>query len=86
MSLKGRKVLLCVSGGIAVFKAAALTSKLYQTGAEVKVLITDWATQFVTPLTFQTLSRNDVYRETFEEKYSFSSLDISILRIGQTLC
>ncbi|MGA9287656.1 MAG: bifunctional phosphopantothenoylcysteine decarboxylase/phosphopantothenate--cysteine ligase CoaBC [Anaerobacillus sp.] len=68
MSLKGRKVLLCVSGGIAVFKAAALTSKLYQTGAEVKVLMTDSATQFVTPLTFQTLSRNDVYRDTFEEK------------------
>ncbi len=68
MSLKGKKVLLCVSGGIAVFKAAALTSKLYQTGAEVKVLMTKSATEFVTPLTFQTLSRNDVYKDTFEEK------------------
>ncbi|WP_347552734.1 bifunctional phosphopantothenoylcysteine decarboxylase/phosphopantothenate--cysteine ligase CoaBC [Pseudalkalibacillus hwajinpoensis] len=68
MSLKGKKILLCVSGGIAVFKAAALTSKLFQTGAEVKVLMTDSATEFVTPLTFQTLSRNDVYKDTFEEK------------------
>ncbi len=68
VSIKGKKILLCVSGGIAVFKAAALTSKLYQTGAEVKVLMTDSATEFVTPLTFQTLSRNDVYRDTFEEK------------------
>ncbi|MCA0988020.1 bifunctional phosphopantothenoylcysteine decarboxylase/phosphopantothenate--cysteine ligase CoaBC [Guptibacillus algicola] len=68
MSLKGKRIMLCVSGGIAVFKAAALTSKLYQEGAEVKVLMTDSASQFVTPLTFQTLSRNDVYTDTFEEK------------------
>ncbi|WP_270181821.1 bifunctional phosphopantothenoylcysteine decarboxylase/phosphopantothenate--cysteine ligase CoaBC [Alkalihalobacillus sp. CinArs1] len=68
MSLKGKKIMLCVSGGIAVFKAAALTSKLFQEGAEVKVLMTHSASQFVTPLTFQTLSRNDVYQDTFEEK------------------
>ncbi|TKD71710.1 bifunctional phosphopantothenoylcysteine decarboxylase/phosphopantothenate--cysteine ligase CoaBC [Pseudalkalibacillus hwajinpoensis] len=78
MSLKGKKILLCVSGGIAVFKAAALTSKLYQTGAEVKVLMTNSATEFVTPLTFQTLSRNDVYRDTFEEKDPSSVAHIDI--------
>lgn len=68
MSIEGKRIMLCVSGGIAVFKAAALTSKLYQAGAEVKVLMTNSASQFVTPLTFQTLSRNDVYQDTFEEK------------------
>ncbi|MBN8207422.1 bifunctional phosphopantothenoylcysteine decarboxylase/phosphopantothenate--cysteine ligase CoaBC [Bacillus sp. NTK071] len=78
MSLKGKKILLCVSGGIAVFKAAALTSKLYQTGAEVKVLMTNSASEFVTPLTFQTLSRNDVYRDTFEEKDPSSVAHIDI--------
>lgn len=61
-----------------MFKAAALTSKLYQTGAEVKVLMTNSASEFVTPLTFQTLSRNDVYRDTFEEKDPSSVAHIDI--------
>jgi phosphopantothenoylcysteine decarboxylase / phosphopantothenate---cysteine ligase len=63
-----KKILLCVSGGIAVYKAAALTSKLVQAGAKVKVLLSDSAIKFVSPLTFQALSRNDVYTDTFEEK------------------
>ncbi|OZM58760.1 bifunctional phosphopantothenoylcysteine decarboxylase/phosphopantothenate--cysteine ligase CoaBC [Lottiidibacillus patelloidae] len=65
-----KKILLCVTGGIAVFKAAALTSKLTQLGASVKVIMTDSAKQFVTPLTFQALSRNPVYTDTFDEKDS----------------
>lgn len=68
--LTGKKVLLCVTGGIAVFKAAALTSKLTQAGANVKVMMTESACKFVTPLTFQALSRNDVYTDTFDEKES----------------
>ncbi len=66
--LAGKKVLLCVSGGIAVYKACTLTSKLTQSGAIVKVVMTEGATKFVTPLTFQSLSREQVYVETFEEK------------------
>ncbi|MFN7250896.1 MAG: bifunctional phosphopantothenoylcysteine decarboxylase/phosphopantothenate--cysteine ligase CoaBC [Anaerobacillus sp.] len=66
--LTGKKVLLCVSGGIAVYKACALTSKLTQAGAIVKVVMTEGATKFVTPLTFQSLSREPVYVDTFEEK------------------
>ena len=65
--LKNKKVLLCVTGGIAVFKAAALTSKLTQQGAEVKVVMSKSAMEFVTPLTFQSLSRNEVYTSTFQE-------------------
>ncbi|TLS37314.1 bifunctional phosphopantothenoylcysteine decarboxylase/phosphopantothenate--cysteine ligase CoaBC [Pseudalkalibacillus caeni] len=68
MVLKNKRILLCVTGGIAVFKAAGLASKLYQEGAEVKVMMTDSAREFVTPLTFQTLSRNTVYIDTFDEK------------------
>lgn len=68
--MNGKKILLCVTGGIAVFKAAALTSKLVQTGAEVKVILSDSAMKFVTPLTFQALSRNDVFFDTFDEKNS----------------
>ncbi|MCR6095983.1 bifunctional phosphopantothenoylcysteine decarboxylase/phosphopantothenate--cysteine ligase CoaBC [Salipaludibacillus agaradhaerens] len=63
----GKKILLCVSGGIAVFKAAALTSKLVQEGYEVKVAMTSSAQEFVTPLTFQALSRDHVYTDTFIE-------------------
>ncbi|OCA85499.1 phosphopantothenoylcysteine decarboxylase [Bacillus sp. FJAT-27225] len=68
--LNGKKVLLCVTGGIAVYKAAALTSKLVQAGAQVKVIMSESAMQFVAPLTFQALSRNDVYTDTFDEKDS----------------
>ncbi|PLS16628.1 bifunctional phosphopantothenoylcysteine decarboxylase/phosphopantothenate--cysteine ligase CoaBC [Bacillus sp. M6-12] len=66
--LNDKKILLCVTGGIAVYKAAALTSKLTQAGAAVKVIMSDSAQKFVTPLTFQSLSRNDVYTDTFDEK------------------
>jgi phosphopantothenoylcysteine decarboxylase / phosphopantothenate---cysteine ligase len=68
--LSRKRIILCVSGGIAVYKAAALTSKLVQAGAEVKVIMSDSAIEFVSPLTFQALSRNDVYYDTFDEKNS----------------
>lgn len=68
--LIGKKILLCVTGGIAVYKAAALTSKLTQAGAEVRVIMSESAAEFVQPLTFQALSRNDVYINTFDEKDS----------------
>lgn len=63
-----KKVLLCVSGGIAAYKAVQLTSKLTQNGFDVKVMMTGNATKFVTPLSFQAISRNDVYTDTFDEK------------------
>lgn len=66
--LKGKKILLCVTGGIAVYKACALTSKLTQQGAEVKVIMSESAMQFVSPLTFKALSKNEVYTDTFDEK------------------
>lgn len=68
--LKDRKILVCVSGGIAVYKAVALVSKLAQAGANVKVIMTASAKEFVTPLSFQVMSRNDVFFDTFDEKDS----------------
>ncbi|MDW0109282.1 bifunctional phosphopantothenoylcysteine decarboxylase/phosphopantothenate--cysteine ligase CoaBC [Sporosarcina aquimarina] len=68
--LSGKKILLCVTGGIAVYKAVALVSKLSQSGAEVKVVMTRSAMEFVQPLSFQVMSRNDVYWDTFDEKDS----------------
>ncbi|MEH7117829.1 bifunctional phosphopantothenoylcysteine decarboxylase/phosphopantothenate--cysteine ligase CoaBC [Neobacillus vireti] len=63
-----RNILLCVTGGIAVYKAAALTSKLVQAGFNVKVILSESAAKFVSSLTFQALSRNDVFMDTFDEK------------------
>lgn len=68
--VKGRNILLCVTGGIAVYKAVALVSKLSQAGANVKVVMTGSAMEFVQPLSFQVMSRNDVYHDTFDEKDS----------------
>ncbi|NEU29425.1 bifunctional phosphopantothenoylcysteine decarboxylase/phosphopantothenate--cysteine ligase CoaBC [bacterium LRH843] len=65
--LQGKKIVIAVCGGIAAFKAAALTSKLVQAGAHVKVMMTKSAKEFVTPLTFQALSRQPVYENTFIE-------------------
>lgn len=65
--MRNKRVLLCVTGGIAAYKAVALTSKLTQLHAKVKVIMSEHATKFVTPLTFQAISRNPVYIDTFDE-------------------
>lgn len=66
--LHGKKILLGITGGIAAFKAASLCSKLVQQGAEVRVIMTESATKFISALTLQALSRNPVYTDTFDEK------------------
>jgi phosphopantothenoylcysteine decarboxylase/phosphopantothenate--cysteine ligase len=66
-SLEGKRIVLGVSGGIAAYKAAALTSKLTQAGARVHVIMTQNATKFVQPLTFQALSHVPVHCDIFDE-------------------
>ncbi|WP_281512400.1 bifunctional phosphopantothenoylcysteine decarboxylase/phosphopantothenate--cysteine ligase CoaBC [Mammaliicoccus vitulinus] len=63
-----KNILLAVTGGIAAYKAIDLTSKLTQNGYCVRVMLTEHAQQFVTPLAFQAISRNHVYTDTFDEK------------------
>lgn len=58
--LVGRRIAVALSGGIACYKTATLVSRLAQAGAEVRVLMTESATRFVTPLTFQSLSGKPV--------------------------
>lgn len=65
---KGKTVLLGVSGGIAAFKAISVCSRLTQLGADVHVIMTEAATAFVQPLSFQAISRNPVYVDTMQEK------------------
>lgn len=62
---EAKKILLGVTGGIAAYKAAALTSALVKAGVAVRVIMTAAATRFVGPLTFQALSGGPVYRDMF---------------------
>lgn len=63
--LKGKKIVLGVTGGIAAYKAAELVRELVRSGAEVFVVMTRSAQEFITPLTLQTLSGNKVATELF---------------------
>ncbi|MDD5198336.1 MAG: flavoprotein [Terrimicrobiaceae bacterium] len=69
MSVK--TIVLGVGGSIAAYKAADLTSRLTKRGCDVHVVMTRAATEFVTPLTFKTLSRNPVTTSVFDEKESW---------------
>lgn len=67
--MKGKKIIVGITGGIAAFKSASLVSQLVQKkSADVRVIMTQSATKFITPLTLQTLSRNHVAIDTFDEK------------------
>lgn len=63
-----KTILLAVSGSISAYKAADLTSQLTKLGHDVYVLMTEAATQFITPLTLQVLSKNPVHTDVMEEK------------------
>ncbi len=67
-SLKNKKILLGVSGGIAAYKACYLVRELIKLGAEVRVVMTPSACEFITPLTFSTLSKNEVIVDVFPDK------------------
>ncbi|MDY3868476.1 MAG: flavoprotein, partial [Pyramidobacter sp.] len=64
--LKGKKILLGVSGGIAAYKSAALASALVKLGCGVSVLMTRSAQEFITPLTFEAITGRRVHTDTFD--------------------
>ena len=64
--LKGKKILVGVTGSIAAYKSAMLIRRFIERGAEVKVIATALAKQFITPLTLATLSKNPVLVEFFD--------------------
>ena len=66
MDLTGKEIVLGVTGGIAAYKSAEIVSRLRHSGANVHVIMTRNATEFIAPLTFQTLSANQVVTDTFE--------------------
>ncbi|MCW3490904.1 bifunctional phosphopantothenoylcysteine decarboxylase/phosphopantothenate--cysteine ligase CoaBC [Dethiobacter alkaliphilus] len=70
--LSGKTIILGVTGGIAAYKAAELCRLFVKAGANVRVVMTDSAKQFVTPLTFQTVSGNRVYDDLFTASQLYS--------------
>lgn len=76
--LASYEVLLCLTGGIACYKAADLTSKLVQAGAGVTVAMTDAATRFILPITFQTLARRSVYTNLWQATEDYQPGHISL--------
>src|SRR6267378_75349 len=66
--LKGKRILLGITGGIAAYKAAALVRLLVRAGADVRVAMTEAATRFVTPVTFQALSNQPVWSDLWDQR------------------
>lgn len=76
--LKGKKIVLGVTGGIAVYKAVDLVSRLRKQGAEVRVIMTEHAQKFVTPLTFKEISGNKVATSMWESNQEFNVEHIAL--------
>jgi phosphopantothenoylcysteine decarboxylase/phosphopantothenate--cysteine ligase len=66
--LKGKRILLGITGGIAAYKAAVLVRLLVRAGADVRVAMTEAATRFVTPVTFQALSNQPVWSDLWDQR------------------
>jgi phosphopantothenoylcysteine decarboxylase/phosphopantothenate--cysteine ligase len=83
--MKGKKILLAVTGGIAAYKSAELIRLFIKNDAQVKVLMTKNAQEFITPLTLQTLSSHPVYRETFSLIKDFDIAHIALAQEADIL-
>lgn len=79
-ALQGKTVLVGVCGGIAAYKVCGLVSKLVQNGAAVHVMMTRNATEFVAPLSFETLSKNRVVVDTFDRNFTWEVEHVSLAK------
>ena len=73
MKLQGKKIILCISGGIAAYKINFLIRDFIKKGAEVQVLMTPSAEKFVSKLTLSTLSKNPVYSDFYSENGTWNN-------------
>ncbi len=78
--LKGKTVLLGVSGSIAAYKIASLASALKKLDADVHVLMTQNATNFINPITFETLTGNKCLVDTFDRNFQYSVEHVSLAK------
>ena len=76
--LKGKTVILGVTGGIAAYKSAWLTSLLVKAGADVQVIMTDHAREFIAPLTFEALTNQRCHTDTFDRNHEYSTEHVSL--------
>ena len=79
-TLQNKTVVVGVTGGIAAYKAAELVRALKKQGAQVHVMMTESACEFVTPLTFQTLSQNFVVSGMFQQPHTWEVEHISLAK------
>lgn len=80
--LKGKNVVLGVSGGIAAYKIANLASKLVKNHANVHVIMTKNATNFINPITFETLTGNRCIVDTFDRNFEFNVEHVSLAKLA----
>jgi len=80
MDLAGKKVLLGLTGGVACYKAAELARALGRAGASVQVVMTQAATQFITPVTMQALTGNTVYTDQWDARIANNMAHIDLTR------
>jgi phosphopantothenoylcysteine decarboxylase/phosphopantothenate--cysteine ligase len=78
--LHGKRILLGLTGGIACFKAAELCRSLVKAGAEVQVVMTEAAAQFITPVTMQALSGKAVYTSQWDAREGNNMAHINLSR------
>lgn len=78
--LKDKVILLGVTGGIAAYKAADLASRLTKEGCDVHVILTQNATEFITPLTFETLTGNKCLTSTFDRNFEWDVKHVSLAK------
>jgi phosphopantothenoylcysteine decarboxylase/phosphopantothenate--cysteine ligase len=83
--LTGKRIVLGVCGSIASYKAADLASKLTQAGALVDVILTDAARQFVTPLTFRSLTLRPVYSDMFDPNAPAAEAHVELARAAEAM-
>lgn len=84
-SLLNKKIVLGISGGIAAYKSAELARLLMQEGASVQVVMTDAATQFITPVTMQALTGNPVYTNQWDARISNNMAHIELSRAADAI-
>ena len=82
MDLTGKKIVLGVTGGIAAYKSAEVVSRLRHQGANVHVIMTKNATEFIAPLTFRTLSANPVAVDTFSAPEAWNVEHVALAKLA----
>jgi phosphopantothenoylcysteine decarboxylase/phosphopantothenate--cysteine ligase len=83
--LNNKTIILGITGGIAAYKAADLASKMTQSGAKVRVIMTQAALEFITPLTFESITGNAVVTDMFETQAEHRINHIALSEVADAI-